>query len=121
MFFDDWNKEEWDYFYSFMIYCCQYFIQYGITKSDPLHLNIQKLRETIGREIADYFIENLVVGTEYDKNEIFNRVQKLIPEYKYKSQRVVTSKVKQYSEMMGLVIREWHSGTQSFLSLENPS
>lgn len=120
IFFDDWSDEEWDYFYSFMIYCCQFYFKYGIVESEPLNLQYRKARASLGEEITDFFIEYLTLGEVQDKNKLYHDVIGKIPEFRYKSQRTITNKLKQFCDLMGYHLREWHSGSQSLFALKIP-
>lgn len=70
-FFTEWDDEEWNLFYEFMIYCIKLYLNKGLIKcEDPMLTN----RKIINATSVDFFefVENEVkLNLKYDKKELY--------------------------------------------------
>lgn len=63
-FYEEWDKEQWNYFYNFIANCCQLYLKYRLQYSIPKgSLEKRKLRQQIGENFIEW--ATLV----YDKEE----------------------------------------------------
>ncbi len=122
MFFYDWNKEQWDLFYSLMIYACQFYLKNGIVESMPVNIEYNKLVAETSPEFVDYVMNNIKLDIKYHKTEKFNEFQDIYPDYKFMKQNTFTKWLKIYAQLKNL---DWndllHSGYDYYFLLTKKS
>jgi hypothetical protein len=70
------ESEEWDKFYSFMIYCTMFFLDKGLFEYATVNLEERKLLAKLPEEFIDFAadeLENLNNGDRIYKNELYDR------------------------------------------------
>jgi hypothetical protein len=72
LLFDEWDSDQWDLFYSLMLYSVQEYLNKGVVMSEGINLNLNKLIS----ETSKHFIEwvsmfNLKPDIKYDKKELY--------------------------------------------------
>jgi hypothetical protein len=70
------SSSEWDKFYSFMIYCIQYFLKNGLIDYDKKNLDERKLLDSIPEEFYEFatdYIVGLSSGNRISRREIYNQ------------------------------------------------
>jgi hypothetical protein len=73
MLFDDWNLDEWNRFYSFMLECTQYFLKNGLCKYDHKNLATRKFIKATSHEFYEWAKEgNIPVNTQINLKSIYN-------------------------------------------------
>lgn len=86
MFEQGWGDEgeEWDKFYSFMLYCIGTYLREGLVEYETVNLDERKLREEVPEEFIDFAYEEVgklkTGGTVY-KDEVFVTFTNLYPIY----------------------------------------
>ena len=78
LFFQDWDDDEWNRFYNFMVECLQLFLDNGIIKSEPINLRERKLQDQTSPEFVEFVRETLVVGQDYELKRLYEDFKKYI-------------------------------------------
>lgn len=68
--FDDWDEDEWNKFYSFMVKCVQKFLSEGIKMTPAMSLENKKIVSETSEEFCD-FMSRLEVNEIYNRNELW--------------------------------------------------
>lgn len=73
-FFRDWDKNEWNRFYFFMIGCIKMYLEKGLIEAESINLNTRKLRENTCAEFLE-FMSDLKIqnGDEHVKKDLFTQ------------------------------------------------
>ena len=100
MFEQGWGDEgeQWDRFYSFMLYCVKTYLDCGLSEYEKVNLDERKLREDIPEEFLDFAFEEvgkIKEGETIYKDELFERFTNIYPMFgpkgkQEKSQRHTT-------------------------------
>lgn len=53
-FFDEWDHEQWNLFYNFMVYCLQMYLRHGIISPPTERLERRRLRQFIGEDFLTW-------------------------------------------------------------------
>ncbi|QCX40133.1 hypothetical protein FF125_17395 [Aureibaculum algae] len=75
-FFDEWDTEEWNNFYLFMIDCVQFYLNNGVIFPKPINLKENKLEQITCSEFIEYMDANLEVNTRLDKRDFYKEFLK---------------------------------------------
>lgn len=133
-FFRDWDREEWNKFYSFMIRCCQIFLKDGIIEPKIINYNRRMLLEHTAPEFISWFEDYFERQSNYDSNkgrhwELAKRIlyETFIAQYpdflrdRRFTQRKVTSWVREYFKFKEVKYEEVRSTEDVFLIKEIPN
>lgn len=73
-FFTEWNQEEWDRFYSFMIKCFQLYLKEGLVDYERINITEKKLVYLTSPDFVE-FLEGIITGgiEEHEKKNLFNQ------------------------------------------------
>jgi hypothetical protein len=73
-FFDDWDKEEYNFFDNFMLSCVSDYLRSGIIMPATINLEARKLRDETSQEFI-HFMEDMMIAHEaqFDKKELYIR------------------------------------------------
>lgn len=75
---DDWNEEEWNAFYWYLIECVQTYLKYGLPPSRAVNIYENRSRQQIGEELHNWIEEHdFEVGKDYNTKELFNEFKGL--------------------------------------------
>lgn len=118
-FFDDWNEEEWNSFYNFMIGCLQYYLQNGLVDYERVNVNHKKLVESTSEDFVEY-MEDIETGKQYDKKEQHKKFIENYPDHSKLHQKTFTSWVKLYAKLKRLKYEQQKSGAERSFMLINP-
>lgn len=99
-FFDDWNEDEWNRFYNFMINSLRMFLSTGLIPYEHINLQRRKLIQEYGESFMKY-ISNIKLGIEYDKSVLYNNFIEEYGELYSGKQRTFTEKISSYAEEIG--------------------
>jgi hypothetical protein len=80
-FFYDWDKEEWNRFYSFMISCIQLYLQIGLVKYTSTSFTDKKIKTETCPEFVEFAVDNIIIGERLFKNDLFDRFTILYPDF----------------------------------------
>ncbi len=75
--FNDWNEEEWNLFDNFIIYCVQYYLQFGLLESPIININKRKLLSEVGVELVEFMNDKINTGiTKFHKKDTYDEFVK---------------------------------------------
>ncbi|GGE12014.1 hypothetical protein [Psychroflexus salis] len=116
--FTDWDKTEWNNFYSFMIECAASYLKYGLVK----YSNPKIESKILATSTSSKFVEYMSNSFELDKWYVLPYLAKEIIEKTYKESPVKASKVllnwlQQYADDKGLNLTK-RKGAQNKKSIK---
>lgn len=122
-FSNDWNQDEWNRFYNFMLQCCLFYLDSGLQYYAFVGLKQNKLRQYTSEEFCEW-----IAGRKLETNNEYN----LATEYHdFKltyygeasdfKQRTFTIWLKQYANSEGLEIKNKRSNNVTTFKLVNKS
>lgn len=116
-FFDDWDDEEWNKFYNYMIYCMQQYLRNGLSGYEKNYRR-KKLTLETSPEMIDFYENEVDLDVEYDKTELcreFNLYRNFFDTPMQQAQ--FTSQIKKCGDADPKVggIRESKSGSKRFI------
>ena len=121
-FFDNWNKEEWNYFYNTMFQCLRYFLKNGLVESEPINIRYTKLVNNTCEEFIEFADSKVEKDKQMDKKLLYADFIKEYPEYKYDlKQRVFTLWLRAWGEYNKFIRTEGHSGSMSYILFTDSS
>lgn len=84
MMFDDWSEKDWNEFDNFMIHCTQFYLQYGLLKSDFLNMNKRTFIANTSHDFYEYTKNHDVFrdGVKYSKKAAYDAFVDEFPDYK---------------------------------------
>jgi hypothetical protein len=120
MFFDDWDVKEWQRFDSFMLYCLQYYLKYGLQKPDFKNLVLRKFINETSPEFYEFVIDgNILPNKRLTKAVVF---EQLCEEYKdlkkWLSQKKFNNWIKKFAEFKGYEFTEGNSNGARWFELQ---
>lgn len=118
-FFDDWNDEEWNDFFNFMVRCAQYYLQNGLVEYERVNVSKKTLVESTAEEFVE-FMEDIEPGKLYDKKEQHQKFIAMYPDYSKLHQKTFTTWVKLYAKMNGFKYEPKKSGAERSFILYKP-
>lgn len=127
-FFRDWNNQEWDKFYSFMIKCCKLFLENGIIRTEEINYSERVIIEHTAPDFVgwiDYQIKTIyeemkITNTDAQRSKKFFYTQFIeeYVDYKYKknfSQIKLTKWIKKYFHFKQINYSEARSTEDIFI------
>lgn len=115
-FFDDWNEQEWLEFDNFMLGCVRYYLSEGLVEYEHVNLMEKQLIDSTSPEFAE-FIEDMELGKEYNKKELYAEFQEMYPDYDKLHQNTFTGWIKRYANLKELKVQERKSGKERWISI----
>lgn len=115
--FDDWDDEEWNQFYLYVIRSIQGFLRKGLVPCFEINLAANRLRTEIEDDRFIKFVEEYVeIGKKYDKKEIHDRFLEFI-EFDDFSSNLFTRYLAKYAIISGYRFHVWPSNGKRFFTL----
>lgn len=74
MFFDDWDNEEWNKFYSYMVNCLYLYLNKGLIPFPVENYATNKFIDSYGSDVLEWLQDYILVDIEYNKKEIFQKM-----------------------------------------------
>lgn len=113
MFFSgDWTDKDWSQFYTFMIQCCQRYLQYGVEQAEQINYKRRRLLEVFATQsdlmyTYDKAVEDALKtqGKRLAKRELWEQFSRSYPGY-LDSQRTFTEKLRTYLKLKEIDYRE---------------
>lgn len=115
-FFDDWNDNDWNSFFNFMIGCLQYYLKNGLVEYERINLGEKMLVESTSEEFVE-FMEEIEMDTRYNKKELHQKFIEIYPDYKDLHQKTITGWIKVYAKLKGLKYEDKKSGAERSFTL----
>ncbi|GAL86820.1 hypothetical protein MYP_4050 [Sporocytophaga myxococcoides] len=95
--FDEWDDEEWNKFYAFMIECVQLYLRHGIISAKKINVVAKQIIQRTNLDFYNYFHPRFTEGQKvWDKESELKNFVKLYPDYRRISARQFTSWIFQY-------------------------
>lgn len=113
-FGSDWEQDDWNTFYSFMVRCCQIYLQFGIIEPVDINFTERAARELVGEDLWVYLdtsIGAIVSGNRcaYDKAELYNAFCTKYPG-QIQTQRRFTELACEYLKCKNIRSAVWRDG-----------
>lgn len=118
-FFDDWNEDEWNSFFHFMIRCELHYLQNGLVDYERVNVDHKKLVETTAEEFVEY-MEDVELDKLHDKKDTHQKFVDSYPDFKNLHQKTFTNWIKLYAKLKGLKFETKKSGVERGFILSNP-
>lgn len=115
-FFYEWDKEEWNRFYSFMMYCTMFYLMYGLKYYAHINLPKRKLIQEFGDSFYK-FLESIQVDKEYDKKELYKDFREFAGGNVTYEQRTFTTMIREFAKSKGMDVVEWKSNSKSYIKM----
>jgi hypothetical protein len=119
-FFENWDDSKWNPFDNFMLGCVQLFLKNGLLEYDHVNLLQKQLIDSTRPEFVE-FIQEIELGKEFEKRELFEEFKKEYPDFESSKQNTFTTWIKKYASLKELKLTERRSGTKKFFSLSDSS
>ena len=119
-FFDEWSNDpangtsEWNNFLNYMIGCMQLYLNRGLIHCSHINLEKKKLIDATSEEFAEYF-EEIVLGKEFLKKELFEDFRKGYEEYEDMQPVRFSRWLKDAAKIKGIKFIERKSGSERFI------
>ncbi len=100
-FTEDWENEEWNRFYWYMIDCVQLFLKNGLMPVPPINLIENRARNILGDELYEWIkSKSFQVNVDYDTRDSFEEYRDLFESGNTKfTQRNFSNKLKLYASL----------------------
>jgi hypothetical protein len=112
LFFTEWTNEEWEKFYSFIVYCVQEFLKKGLVMP-AFNVAIRKLK----METTSHFIEfaqSIELGVKLNKKVMYEDFYSKYPNHRTIELTTFRNWLKYIADAFGFTFTESHSGNDSF-------
>ena len=73
LFFDGWDKEEWNRFDNFMVECLELYLSYGLVPYKRINVNEKKLMQETSHEFLSFMKDSFVEHLEYNKEDLYQK------------------------------------------------
>src|SRR5690606_19776044 len=97
--FDEWNNEDYNKFYNYMVYCIQAYLNNGLIKQNAKNLKLRKLMAETSMEFYEWIteVEKVPFNTRLDKKEYYHKFKEEYPDFdKWLNQRTFTIWLQKY-------------------------
>jgi hypothetical protein len=117
LFFEGWNKDEWNAFYNYMIKCLQLYLVNGLMPYAYVNLERKRLIDETCAEFAE-FSDTLVFNNPYNKKDLFEQFTKEYPEVERVNQPKFTRWLKIFARIKAVEVLESKSGATRMIELK---
>lgn len=115
-FFDDWNEDEWNAFYLYMLRCLKLYLKNGLTAYQHINLEKKGLIEDTSPEFVD-FISKIDLKESYYKKELYNQFIEQYEDYENNlKQNKFTKWIKEFCKTYGIRSKERFSSGNQIIS-----
>ena len=118
--FNDWDSSEWNEFDNFIVFCVQYYLEFGLLESPKINILKRKLIAEVGIEMIEFIDDKIAEGvTKFHKKDMYDEfVKGGFINRKYIPQRnSFTRKLKKYFEYNELNYTEVPSDSKKYIQL----
>lgn len=116
LFFEGWNKDEWNAYYNYMIKCLQLYLANGLMPYRYVNLERKRLIDETCSEFTE-FSDTLVFNNPYNKKDLFEQFTTEFPEIERLNQSKFTRWIKIYARIKAVEVVESKSGTTRTIEL----
>ena len=120
--FSDWNKEEFQIFDNYMVYCLQLYFTKGLINQDSVNIKKRKFIAETSMEFLEWIseAENFQLDTKHEKGDKFNQFTREYIDF----QRFLTRKkfsiwVQKYASYIGKKYYQGHSGESKWFMIHD--
>lgn len=111
LLFDDWDNDQWNLFFNFMLIAVQFYLNNGLLSYEHKNLEKRKLSAVVPDEFIDFIINNIESEKLYNKKDIFENFLKEYADFSRNYQPNITQKrfttwLKHYSTYNNLNLGE---------------
>lgn len=118
--YDDFNSDDWEQFDNFIVFCIQYYLQFGLLAPAKINILKRKLLSEVGIELVEFMDDKLEQGTtKFHKKDTYDEfVKGGFIARKYIPQRnSFTRKLKKYFEYKQLDYTEVPSDSKRYFEV----
>lgn len=110
-FFNDWDINEWNRFYHFMMHCTQLYLKHGLVYAKPINLKKNKLINATSEEFVAFMELGLVeIDKWISKNDVLNLFKNEYVHFRNMSPHQMTKWMKEYAKHCGIIYEDRKSG-----------
>ncbi|WP_407557335.1 primase-helicase family protein [Winogradskyella sp. 4-2091] len=120
LFGDEWTDKDWREFDNFIVFCVQYYLQFGLLTPPKINILKRKLIAEVGIELIEFMDDKITQGiTKFHKKDTYDEfVKGGFINRKYIPQRnSFTRKLKKFFEYKQLNYTETPSDSKKYLEL----
>ncbi len=121
LFFDEWDKDEWNRFDNFMVECVELFLREGLVEYQQINLEKRKLLDQTSAEFIEFAENNLVSNQEYYKFEQYDAFRMQYIDFNSIKQRTFTTWTRYYAEFKGYKYDTRESNSKSIFWMDDRS
>lgn len=118
-FFTEWTEGEWNKFYNFLFYACNLYLKTGILEGPSINGELKLLLHSTSPEFLEFVQEEIVVGVEYNKKDLFNIFTERYSDFANLKQRTFTAWLTLWAEIKGFRITERKSGDNYYVTFSS--
>jgi hypothetical protein len=116
IFFSEWSDEEWNKFFNFMIYACQFYLSSGLVEAPSINIAVKTLIHSTAPEFYEFMQDAIRLDVEYNKKDLFLSFLSQFPDFNHLKQRTFTNWLGIYADLRNLIITERKSGDNYFVT-----
>lgn len=118
--FDDWNDEDFNKFYNYMIYCLQLFLKNGLIPQNAKNIKMRKFIAETAMEFFEFMKEGISHNERLDKKIYFDKFCDEYPDFKkWLTRKKFNIWVQKYSSFMKLKYSSDNSNGFQWFMLED--
>lgn len=119
-FFDDWDADEWNRFFHFMMHCVQMYLKHGLVSAKPINLKKNRLINATSEEFVAFMELGSVELNEWTcKRELLKVFIDDNPHYNNLTPHQMTKWLKEYARQNQLIYEDRSSGGKYEFYLKN--
>lgn len=115
-FFTEWNKNEWNLFYSFMATCIQEYLLKGLILAAPINLEVNRITTQTTPLFVDFYNEFVEINEKNDKRELLADYR-LLSEDEHLSSHKFTKMLKAMAKHKNLIYDDNSTGGGYYFTL----
>jgi len=110
-FFDSWDEDEWNAFFTFMAACLQFYLKYGLFEYNFVNLLKKKVVDTTSIEFFDFFHQIIVFNQYHNKIDFLKDFKEQEPTFSELKSHTFYKWVKYYAITYNYTYVEKRMGT----------
>ncbi|GAB5565166.1 MAG: hypothetical protein Wins2KO_22290 [Winogradskyella sp.] len=119
LFFYDWDEEQWNKFFIYMMQCVQYYLNFGLIEPPTINLNERRLIIEVGIELIEFLDEKFAEKPKHHKKELFKEFVTggYVNNRRKPTQRSFILRLNKYLKYKGVDYRETPSNTKAYVEI----
>lgn len=114
-FFTEWTEGEWNKFYNFLFYACNFYLKTGLIESPSINKELKLILHSTSSEFYEFAQEEIILNQEYKKKDLYEAFKQQYPDFINLKQRTFTSWLTSYAEIRGFRMMERKSGNNYYV------